>query len=213
MFLGYLLPVVKGVIVKLTRLSAPTMGSLVLHLIKRIKERFEPVLNGDMYKLAAAFHPENRLKWAIDDQGTPDHDEKDRIRGLMVREVETLAPGASEQGGHETQSVDLGDDDFFDDVYGSSSGQSQRNSEVEFNAEQCVINYLNSHQPRQKAFTDYPILIRAFIKFNTPLPSSAPSERLFSLGKEVLRARRASMTDENFNQTMFLRANEGLDLT
>lgn len=41
-------------------------------------------------------------------------------------------------------------------------------------------------------------LLQAYTEFNTTLPSSAPVERLFSLGKRVLTPTRTLLSDENF---------------
>jgi hypothetical protein len=41
-------------------------------------------------------------------------------------------------------------------------------------------------------------LVKTFLKYITPLPSSAAVERLFSTGKDVLRAKRASLSDGAF---------------
>ena len=46
-----------------------------------------------------------------------------------------------------------------------------------------------------------------FIKFNTPIPSSAAAERLFSTGKDVLRPKRSRLTDKHFEMLLFLRKN------
>ena len=46
-------------------------------------------------------------------------------------------------------------------------------------------------------------LKNVFKKLNTPLPSSAAVERLFSLGKDVLRPKRASLSDEQARSQKF----------
>jgi len=48
----------------------------------------------------------------------------------------------------------------------------------------------------------------ALIKFNTPVPSSAAVERFFSQGKDILKAKRASLADETFEMLMFMRGNK-----
>ena len=47
-----------------------------------------------------------------------------------------------------------------------------------------------------------------FIKFNTPIPSSAAVERLFSTGKDVLRPKRSRLTDRYFEMLLFLQKNK-----
>ena len=56
----------------------------------------------------------------------------------------------------------------------------------------------------------YPIVKKIFLKINTVLPSSAPAERLFSLGGQVLTAKRNRLTDEHFEMLLLLRANRHL---
>ncbi|KAG7157181.1 hypothetical protein Hamer_G010022 [Homarus americanus] len=47
-----------------------------------------------------------------------------------------------------------------------------------------------------------------FIKYNTPIPSSAAMERMFSMGKDVLRPKRSRMSDNHFEMLVFLRGNK-----
>lgn len=52
--------------------------------------------------------------------------------------------------------------------------------------------------------------IDTFIKYNTPLPSSAAVERLFSCAGDVLRAKRSSLDEVNFEDLVFLKGNMSL---
>jgi hypothetical protein len=57
-------------------------------------------------------------------------------------------------------------------------------------------------------FTGEQVLIDLFIKCNTVIHSIAPVERLFSIGKDILTARRAylvKLSDANFEKLMFMK--------
>lgn len=62
------------------------------------------------------------------------------------------------------------------------------------------------------AFISEKALIDLFVRYNTAMPSSAAVERLFSLGKDINRARRSSPSDESFNMLMFIKGNRNANL-
>ena len=47
-----------------------------------------------------------------------------------------------------------------------------------------------------------------FIKYNTSIPSSAAVERIFSLGKDIMRPKRTRLTDKHFEMLVFLQGNK-----
>ncbi|KAG0713397.1 hypothetical protein GWK47_016311 [Chionoecetes opilio] len=49
-----------------------------------------------------------------------------------------------------------------------------------------------------------------FIRYNTPVPSSAAVERLFSMGSDVMRPKRSSLTAKNLEKLVFLKGNMNL---
>jgi len=49
---------------------------------------------------------------------------------------------------------------------------------------------------------------KVFFKYNTPLPSSAPIERIFSVGSAVLTKKRGKMTDTNFEKVIMIKFNK-----
>ena len=49
-------------------------------------------------------------------------------------------------------------------------------------------------------------LKKLFFQSNTTLPSTAAVERLFSLGKDILKPKRGGLSDEHFEMLAFLKA-------
>ncbi|KAK8745803.1 hypothetical protein OTU49_000018, partial [Cherax quadricarinatus] len=52
------------------------------------------------------------------------------------------------------------------------------------------------------------VLIDLFIKYNTTIPSSAAAEHLFSIGKDILMAKRATLSDGNFERLILMKGNQ-----
>ena len=48
-------------------------------------------------------------------------------------------------------------------------------------------------------------ILALFINYNTAVPLSAAVERLFSLGKDVLKPKRARLTDKHSEMLVFLK--------
>ena len=57
------------------------------------------------------------------------------------------------------------------------------------------------------AFNSEKALIELFVRYNTAMPSSAAVEHLFSLRKDINRAKRSSLSDESLNILMFTKGN------
>lgn len=77
-------------------------------------------------------------------------------------------------------------------------------------AQSLLVSWLDAGSKNDLSdgtFLGEPALIKLFTKYNTPIPSSAAVERLFSIGKEILRARRCQLSDDMFERLMFMKSN------
>ncbi|XP_036339931.1 uncharacterized protein LOC118749241 [Rhagoletis pomonella] len=61
-----------------------------------------------------------------------------------------------------------------------------------------TILYLIERDTTTNCLKKHPTIENVFLKYNTPLPSSAPVERLFSFAGIVNRSRRQKLNDVNF---------------
>ena len=75
------------------------------------------------------------------------------------------------------------------------------------NAVREIACYLLDDGEDLNVLKKYPLVREVFLKFNTPLPSSAPVERLFSFPGIINRSRRQKLTDEHFELMVLRKAN------
>jgi hypothetical protein len=212
-YLGSLLPIVASAILKLKDLQTKPLQfckSLVDAVLDGLLKRFRPLLEDHECQLAAGFHPKFRLFWL----GKYDQSLVRRVRSAMERAVESAlcessAPGSD--NGSDSSAEEMVQDELFQHIAPEPSATigpcrtSMRNR-----AQDLVDKWLKIH-PKDTlcdaTFLNEPVLTRLFVKFNTAIPSSAAVERFFSMGKDILRDKRASLSDKNFEMLMFLKGN------
>uniref|UniRef100_A0A3P9JNS2 Endonuclease/exonuclease/phosphatase domain-containing protein n=1 Tax=Oryzias latipes TaxID=8090 RepID=A0A3P9JNS2_ORYLA len=76
-----------------------------------------------------------------------------------------------------------------------------------YSADQEVMNYLSSGGFELDTLSNFSAVKKVFLKYNTPTPSSAPVEHLFSLGGLVLTPRRNRLSDSRFEKLLLMRYN------
>src|SRR6201996_809360 len=110
--------------------------------------------------------------------------EKVNCRNVLLQELQKFGE-TCETGIVLTQE----ENDFFS--FSSPSSPTVAAAEVEGYITKnavCDLDVLNA----------YPLVRKVFLQYNTVLPSSAPVERLFSIGGQILMLRRNSLSDTNF---------------
>ena len=90
----------------------------------------------------------------------------------------------------EEQSEMETDDKFF----GFSRAQSASNISLQ---QECDM-YLSDESKTIDILKKFPTVKEVFLRYNTGIPSSAPVERLFSAGGQILTPRRSKLSDEHF---------------
>lgn len=199
-FIGFLLPTLISLRTKLLRIT-PTLKMavpLVEAVLKGLNQRFEGYDLQDDLIIASVTLPQFRLRWLDDD------DKKSNARTILyehLRAVQQQQLDMQQQADYETQipQQSESDDEFF-----SFGAQAQENTDVTVE----VDLYLSDTSRDIESLTKFPGILKLFKKYNTPLPSSAPVERLFSLGSQILTPRRNRLTDEHFERQLLLRANK-----
>ena len=96
--------------------------------------------------------------------------------------------------------------DFFLSLLKSERCSTRKLNEIKEWLQQPVSNRFTSPAIHPAMFPSG-TFISCFIKYNTPIPSSAAVERLFSLGKEIIKPKRALLSDKHFEMLAFLKRN------
>jgi hypothetical protein len=198
-FIGYLLPTLTSLRTKLLGIK-PTLKlaiPLVEAVLAGLNKRFKDYDIRHNLILASVTLPQFRLRWLEDD------DKKSQARNLLYEQLRIvqqqeldlqLVSNHNQESGRADS-----DDDFF------SFGDNTRQN-IDATAE--VDMYLSDTSREIECLSKYPAILKLFKKVNTPLPSSAPVERLFSLGGQILTPRRNRLTDAHFQRQLLLRSNK-----
>uniref|UniRef100_A0A8C1TVX2 HAT C-terminal dimerisation domain-containing protein n=1 Tax=Cyprinus carpio TaxID=7962 RepID=A0A8C1TVX2_CYPCA len=79
--------------------------------------------------------------------------------------------------------------------------------EFSYTAETEVMEYLKMPGSEWEVLSRFPRIKEIAKQYNTPIPSSTPVERLFSLGSIVLTPRRNGLSDKRFERLLLMRYN------
>ena len=205
--MGILLPTLVSLKTKLftVRLTLKYCTPLADALLQGVDTRFQGYMDRQDLVLASLTMPQFRLRWL------PDEAARQTAKLLLCSNVAQLQC-RSEQVSSQTQPEHVASD--------NAAGQSNSMEEhffyfemqepVNTDASIQVELYLTDPSQELACLNKVPLIRQLFVKYNTPLPSSAPVERLFSLGGQILTPRRNRLGDENFERQVMLRANSFL---
>ncbi|KAL5245993.1 hypothetical protein ACI65C_013401 [Semiaphis heraclei] len=101
------------------------------------------------------------------------------------------------------ETVDNDDDDFYNILNENNCEPSTFVSTNIANVQ--ALSYLDSKEKELNILNSYPIVKHIFLKYNTTLPSSAPVERLFSCGSQIITPRRNRLSDKTFKMLLCCR--------
>lgn len=180
-----------------------------------IEKRFTTAILNTKNRLAAALHPTLKLSWC---EGAAARSElTDNVIDCVTEKIASdrsrYVP--TEEMGDSTPLADANVDldplsAIFNDL--SSASQSRPSNATDSVLIQQARDFLTLPRVITNWESAFPnaVMRDLFIEYNTPIPSSAGVERLFSTGKDTLRPKRASLKDKTFEAVMFLKHNRHL---
>ncbi|CAI6374183.1 unnamed protein product [Macrosiphum euphorbiae] len=204
MFFGFLIPSITELIYKYEQLFIKNQLKICLPLveviIKSIEKRFEKILSDQFLTIAAISHPYFKTVW-IKNQV-----KKDLAISDFKKTVLDMFNANRNESTTDKPVVDNSEDEAEDSSFFSWSNVTidklQETSTISVENEVCL--YPN-RSPTKKltSLNEFPNVKKVFIKHNTPLPSSGPIERVFSVSNAILTKRRGKMEDKTFEKAIF----------
>lgn len=179
----------------------PILEALHTSIKKRFAQFYE-FSTGESYSAAiAAFsYPRFKQRWVQSD--TIDKHYREYLLTAFKDAVYKENPDAHSE---KPSSPTLVDDEFFD--FGTANVQQPQQCNK---LDDELRQYFDDPTNTIECLDRYPAIKRVFIKYNTPLPSSAPVERLFSFATMVDAPRCNKLSDEMFEYRVVLKANMDL---
>lgn len=210
-FLGYVTPTILSL--KRFQINFSNLvhcKPLSLIIIKSLERRFEYIFDLTNHKsksfiLASMSHPKFKNNWVPARFA-------ETCKQLFINEcislsVSTCLNSDSDYSDFNPES-DGSDQEFFNDLLStilmnkpSESGKMRKRNFISAQA----LSFLNKKKTDLNVLNTYKYVKQIFLKYNTTLPSSAPVERLFSTGIQILTPRRNRLGDQTFEMLLCCR--------
>lgn len=208
-YYGILLPTVLSLKKKLTNMTAETntyeyCSNLAETYLKSVQTRFKDIMNisgsqAENAAMAAISHPKyKKLKWT----SLIGQSEYGKMKNLLVKEIIRIIPNTLFRERPPTKSRE---DEFFE--IDSSSDSDNQSGEPRFKAELIVTHFLAEESRELQILNNHREIKEVFLKFNTPLPSSAPVERMFSYATMINCPKANRLSDEMFEKRVIMKIN------
>ena len=175
---------------------------LLSAVLDGLNKRFQPCVESTDCLLSAAFHPHFKLSW-IPLLPLLGYEDVSRVRIKIQQKMALVVNSKVETDTHSTSCQSASSNDEF---FGGALAEKprQRNS-----SEKLLDDFLKEkHESQSKEIATLlssTTLRELLVKYNTAIPSSAAVERLFSLGKNVLKPKRSGLSNEHFEMLVFLK--------
>ena len=191
--------------------AKPLVSALLEGMSRRYGDFLELRPAAEDAILAAVSHPKYKLRWVAPQS-------KQEVTSMFVAAVTSSAAANCNTAAQEPSSATSSDDDDYG--YDTPSEQQQatlgnvvgesllhaRSNRARVEA----LNYLDDREKDLQILSSYTNVCSTFLKYNTSLPSSAPVERLFSVGGLILTPRRNKLSDTVFQQLLMLKTNAAI---
>lgn len=207
-YYGYLLPTLvslrRKIDVLLNRntivVCQPLLDAINRSLQSRFKIFFEVEGAGKYAAIASVTHPKFKTRWLA----CLDYTTQQKVRDLVLK-------AASEERNHnqdpELEVEQMVEDDYFDFGPVSAANEQPEIFYQHGEAEVEICTYLTRSDSSLESLINFPLIRKLFLRYNTPLPSSAPVERLFSYATMMDVPKYNRLTDGHFEKRVLYKAN------
>lgn len=166
-------------------------------IFQSIKTRFAEVLESEDAIMAAVTLPKFKLRWMRT------QDRKDKAKASLLAECRKTVLDQDQQAGTSTPTLHLSTNSATEAEFFSFEEEDASTA----TAENQVAEYFKSGGQGMDCLNEFALIKRISLKYNAATPSSAPVERLFSLGKLVSTPKRNRLSDQTFEKLLALRYN------